>query len=70
MTKMIRSAVAALGSLAAFAPSSQPVRYPHGSEWEALRSDWAKIGGDMHTVIERNHGKVKKQTGTARSSAA
>ncbi len=69
MGAMFNSALAALGSLVAFAPAAAPIRYPYASEWEALQSDWSRIGSDMSTVIERESGDVKKANTSARSKA-
>lgn len=60
MGAMFNSARAVLGSLVAFAPAAAPIRYPHASEWDALQSDWSRIGRDMGTVLEREGGNVKK----------
>lgn len=35
-------------------------RYPHESEEEAMRSDWAKIGGDFRVSIA----KAERETAT------
>ena len=45
---------AGLDALAAIWPvSSEPIRYPHRDEAEALRSDFLRIGDDLRGVIER-----------------
>ena len=69
MNKLFRSAIAAFGSLATFAPGHPIVRYSHATEWDALKSDWSRIGFDMKTVIERENGKIKKTSSSARASA-
>ncbi len=33
-------------------------RYPHGSELDALRGDWERVGNDFKSVIERENGKA------------
>ena len=43
-----------LDALASFWPvASEPIRYPHRDETEALRGDFRRIGDDLRGVIER-----------------
>jgi hypothetical protein len=49
------SFVDGLASLADLCAPAPPIRYPHANEAEALRSDWLRIGRDMHRVFDRHH---------------
>lgn len=70
MNKFLNTAIAALGSLASFAPSGgRSIQYPHSSECDALRSDWVRIGRDMKTVIERENEKAAKARPGSRASS-
>lgn len=53
------SFVAGLGALVSLWPPSQPARYPHRSDLDALRSDAVKIGDDMRRVVDRRHAQLK-----------
>jgi hypothetical protein len=53
------SFAAGLGALVTLWPSTPPVRYPHRSTLDALRGDTARIGADMHRVIDRERAKFE-----------
>ncbi|GJE73863.1 MULTISPECIES: hypothetical protein [Methylorubrum] len=46
---------AGLSALVSVWPASDPARYPHRDEADALLSDGLRIGNDMRVVIEREH---------------
>lgn len=54
--------VAGFASLASFPAQSPPIRYPHASDWSALRGDWLRIGQDMRTVVDREHARIEKKS--------
>jgi hypothetical protein len=55
----IHSFIAGLGALASIWPATQPIRYPHRSSADALRSDAVRIGQDMRRVIERERAQLE-----------
>lgn len=62
MNRLYQIALAAIGSLATFAPSAHPIKYPYRSDSEALRSDWLRLGMDFDAVIEREDGQKTHST--------
>jgi hypothetical protein len=55
-----RSVAAGFASLGSFAHPAAPVRQPHASPLDALRSDWSRIGCDMTNVIDREYARIQK----------
>lgn len=53
------SLIAGFGALISIWPATQPPRYPHRSEAEALFGDGVRIGNDMRRVIEREQKRAK-----------
>ena len=70
MSKFLNTAIAAIGSLASFAPSgANAIKYPHANECDALRLDWMRIGRDMKNVIGRENDKIAKARSGARTGS-
>lgn len=53
------SFIAGFGALISIWPASQPPRYPHRSEAEALFGDGVRIGDDFRLVLERERANAK-----------
>lgn len=56
--RFVSSFIAGLGAVASIWPQTSPVRYPHPSDFDALRRDGMRIGRDMRIVIDRERERV------------
>lgn len=51
--------VTGIASLTAFATPPSPIRYPHATDADALRSDWQAVGDDMRHSMRRAREEAK-----------
>jgi hypothetical protein len=65
---LLGSFMSGLAAMPSFGAVPTPIRLPDPNPWNGLRADWAVIGFDLSTVIERENAKLKTKSKSAKSA--